>query len=81
MKSRDGRKTLYGARVPEGTELTDTIEFYDKETKTSNPVFVRFRDKVKPGQFSELDVLSINKSRTIVYTWAEDIPDSLITEE
>lgn len=81
MKSRDGRKTLYGARVPKDTQLTDTIEFYDTESKTKNPVFVRFRNKVAPGHFSELDILSINPSNTIVYTWAEDLPDPLITED
>jgi hypothetical protein len=81
MKSKDGRKTLYGARVPKETQLNDTIEFYNPDTKETNPVFVRFAKKVAPGVFSELDVLSINKSRTIVYTWAEDLPDPLITEE
>lgn len=81
MKSRDGRKTLYGARVPEGTELTDTIEFLDTETKQKNEVFVRFVDDVDAGYFSELDILSINPSGTIVYTWSENPPKPLITKE
>jgi len=81
MKSRDGRKTLYGARVPEGTELTDTIEFRDNDTKQMNPVFVRFVDDVDAGYFSELDILSINPSGTIVYTWTEEKPAPLKTKE
>jgi hypothetical protein len=81
MKSRDGKKTLYGARVPEGTELTDTIEFLDTETKQKNEVYVRFAETVDAGHFSELDILSINPSGTIVYTWSEKRPDPLKTKE
>lgn len=77
MKSRDGRKVLYGARVPEGTQLVDTIEFLNTETKETNKVFVRFVDEVEDGVFSELDILSINPSGTIVYTWAEQKPTPL----
>lgn len=77
MKSRDGKKTLYGARVPENTQLTDAIEFVDTDTKQKNLVFVRFAEEVDDGHFSELDILSINPSGTIVYTWTEKKPEPL----
>lgn len=79
MKSRDGKKTLYGARVPETIQL-DTIEFVDTETKETNKVFVRFVDEVEDGVFSELDILSLNPSGTIVYTWTEQKPAPLKTK-
>jgi hypothetical protein len=79
MKSRDGKKTLYGARVPETIQL-DTIEFLNTETKETNKVFVRFVDEVEDGVFSELDILSINPSGTIVYTWTEQKPTPLKTK-
>ena len=80
MKSRDGKKTLYGARVPEDTQLTDTIEFVDTDTKQKNLVFVRFAEEVEDGYFSELDILSINPSGTIVYTWTDKKPEPLRTK-
>lgn len=79
MKSRDGKKTLYGARVPETIQL-DTIEFLNTETKETNKVFVRFVDEVEDGVFSELDILSLNPSGTIVYTWTEQKPAPLKTK-
>jgi hypothetical protein len=76
MKSKDGKKTLWGARIPESIQL-DTIEFKDTDTKETNPVFVRFVDEVEDGVFSELDILSLNPSGTIVYTWTEKKPEPL----
>ena len=76
MKSRDGRKTLWGARIPEEIQL-DTIEFKDTDTKETNPVFVRFVEEVEDGVFSELDILSLNPGKTIAYTWTEQKPAPL----
>ena len=75
MKSRDGKKTLYGARVPETLQL-DTIEFLNTETKETNKVFVRFVEEVEDGVL-ELDILSLNPGNTIVYTWTEQKPAPL----
>lgn len=79
MKSKDGKKTLWGARVTEGIQL-DTIEFKDTDTKETNEVFVRFVDEVEDGVFSELDILSLNPGKTIAYTWTEKQPAPLKTK-
>lgn len=79
MKSRKGDKTLYGARISEKVEC-DIIQLKDMDTKQTADVCVRFVEDVEDGYFSELDIISINRDNTVVFTWATEKPAPLKTK-
>lgn len=78
MKSKNGN-ILFGARVSEKVEL-DTIQLQDPVTKADKDVCVRFVEEVDDGVFSELDIIAINRDKTVVFTWAQKKPEPLKTK-
>lgn len=78
MKSKNGN-ILFGARVSEKVEL-DTIQLQDPVTKADKDVGVRFVEEVDDGVFSEMDIIAVNRDKTIVFTWAPEKPKPLKTK-
>lgn len=78
MKSKNGN-ILYGARISEKVEL-EIIQLKDMDTKETTDVGVRFLEEVEDGEFSELDIISINRDNTVAFTWAQEKPKPLRTK-